>query len=121
MPGDYDAMSPFETKRLRLKIAFVAVAILLLVVLPPLTPHISIWRIGKLPLSPIQMLYAVLSSEIVLAVYIWGVGNWSRFEPPQPASSSAAAQKDGPSEVPPAGSAPALQAKTPPPAQEGGH
>lgn len=112
-------MSPFETKRLRLKIAFVAVAIILLVLLPLLTPYISVWKVGKIPLSPMQMLYAVLSCECVLAVYLWGVGNWSRFEPPQNASGSAARQAVEPPQGQPTTGV-ATQENAPPPAQEGG-
>ena len=116
-----NTVNPFEAKRFRLKIAFVAVAIVLLVALPLLTPYISIWKVGRIPLSPIQMLYAVLSSEIVLAVYIWGVGNWSRFEPPQGASSSSAPQMGSPPQVQPTGGARPIQQSPPPSTQKGGH
>jgi hypothetical protein len=110
----------FEVKRFGLQITFVVVAILLLVALPLLTPHIPFWNVAKI-LSPLQMLYAVLSSEIALAVYMWGVGNWSRFEPPQNVSDSEPPQKDSFPGAPPATGAAAPQAKVSAPAQEGGH
>jgi hypothetical protein len=81
-------VNKFETARNKLKIGFAATALVLLLGVPPLTPYIWIWRLGRIPLSPMQMFYAVLSIEIVLAVYIWGVGNWSRFEPPHTPSAS---------------------------------
>lgn len=109
-------MNSFETKRLKLKVLFGAVAALLLVLLPLLTPVVA--KIGKIPLSPIQMLYGVLSLEIALAIYIWGVGNWSRFEPPQNASRSPS-QQVGP-QVQPTPSPPP-QRSVAPPMQSGGH
>jgi hypothetical protein len=116
-------VNPFEIKRLRLKIVFAAVAILLLVALPPVTPHLSIWKVGKIPLSPFQMLYLVLSSEIVLAVYLWGVGNWSRFEPPQIPTGSPAPKLGGPVQPPPTVDTPPVQEQgnLPPQAQKGGN
>ena len=113
-------MSPFETKRLRLKIAFVAVAIILLVTLPPLTPYISIWKLGKIPLSPMQMLYAVLSCECALTVYIWGVGNWSRFEPPHSAPSPSAPPTGAPPQTQPTGGTKPIQGNVPLTGQKGG-
>ena len=104
-------MNKFETVRLRLKIGFVVLAFVLLVGLPLLTPHIKIWGMGRIPLSPFQILYATLSLEIALAVYVWGVGNWSRFEPPQ-ASSGSSAPPSGVAQVPPPGT---------PPTQQGGN
>lgn len=119
MRSKENTMSPFETKRLRLKIAFVAAAIILPLVLPPLTPYISIWKVGKIPLSLMQMLYAVLSCECVLAVYVWGVGNWSRFEPPHSASNSSAPPTGGPPQTQPTGTVP-IQANVPLTGQKGG-
>jgi hypothetical protein len=104
-------VNKFETARFRLKIGFAGVALVLLLGLPPLTPYIWIWKIGRIPLSPMQMFYAVLSSELVLAVYIWGVGSWSRFEPPQTSSGSLTQQRSSPAQ--------ALQPPGPPP--QGGH
>jgi hypothetical protein len=75
-------MDKFETERLRLKIGFAVFAILLPVVLPILAPSVGIHEDGKIPLNALQVLYAVLSVELVMAVYMWGVGNWSRYEPP---------------------------------------
>lgn len=112
-------MNPFKTKRLKFKVLFVSVAGLLLVVLPLLTPYAA--KFGKIPLSPIQMLYAVLSLEIVLAIYTWGVGNWSRFEPPQNASGSPSRQVGNPPQVQRTPSTPPLQNSVVPPTQSGGH
>jgi hypothetical protein len=75
-------MNKFETDRHRLKIVFVVGLILLPVVLPILAPSVGIREGGRISLSGLQVLYAVLSMEIVMTVYIWGVGNWSRYEPP---------------------------------------
>lgn len=111
-------MNSFETKRLKLKVLFVAVAGLLLVVLPVLTAHVA--RIGKILLSPAQMLYAVLSLEIVLAIYLWGVGNWSRFEPPQNLSGSTS-QRPGNPPLRPTPATPPIQERVAPPMESGGH
>ena len=104
-------MNKFETTRFRLKIGFAVAAVLLPFVLPFMAPFFGIYAGGKIPLSGIQVAYAVLSSEIALAVYLWGVGNWSRFEPP-PASSTP--QTGGASQGP--GPAPGA-----PPAPQGDH
>jgi len=101
----------FETSRLRLKIGFAVAAVLLPIVLPFLAPLLGIREGGKISMNGIQVLYAVLSSEITLAVYMWGVGNWSRFEPPQITSGSSTPQTGSP--TPPAqgpGAPPAPQA-----------
>lgn len=119
VPSKDNTMDPFAIKRSTWKIVFVAVAAIILVALPPLTPYIPVWRVGKIPLSPLQIFYAVLSSEIVLAVYMWGVGNWSRFEPPQNASGSAARQAVQPPQGQPTTGV-AAQENAPPPAQKGG-
>lgn len=87
------------------------VAALLLFVLPPLIPYIDIPLLGKIPLSGLQMFYAVLSLEIVLAVYVFGVGVLSRSEP-QPISAGYPPQ---PSPTP------AAQESTPPVTPQGGH
>jgi hypothetical protein len=118
----------FKTTMFRLKMA-IGVALLVLIALPPLTPYIYIWGLGKIPLSPLQMIYVILSVEIVLAVYAWGVGDWSRFEPPQTSSVSAVqetnspAQPPGPSPTPPVPQnvAPPSQPPGTPPALQGGH
>ncbi|OLE45908.1 MAG: hypothetical protein AUG46_11290 [Acidobacteria bacterium 13_1_20CM_3_58_11] len=106
-------MNKFETTRFRLKIGFAVAAVLLPFVLPFMAPFLGIYAGGKIPLSGIQVVYAVLSSEIALAVYLWGVGNWSRFEPPfSPAPST---PQTGGAPQPP-GPAPGA-----PPAPQGGH
>lgn len=76
-------MTKFETDRRRLKIVFVVCVILLPVVVPILAPWVGIREDGRIPLNGLQVLYAVLSIEIAATVYMWGVGNWSRYEPPQ--------------------------------------
>src|SRR5580693_645501 len=75
-------------KRLRMtksNVVILLFAALFLFVLPPLTPYIDIPKLGKIGLSGMQMFYGVLSLEIVLAVYIFGVGVLSRSQP-QPIS-----------------------------------
>lgn len=96
-------MNRFETGNNKLQIGVLVTALLLLLVLPPLTPYIYVWKLGKIPLSPMQMLYGILSIELVVATYIWGVGFWSRFEPRgavagaegQPAGGAAQAPQSG--------------------------
>ena len=61
------------------------IALALLIGLPFLAPNINKIHEGW-NLSRTQLLYVVLSSEIAVAVYVWGVGNWSRFEPPSSAA-----------------------------------
>jgi hypothetical protein len=121
-------VNKFKTTMFRLKMT-IGVAVLALIALPPLTPHIYIWRLGRIPLSPLQMIYVILSLEIVLAVYAWGVGNWSRFEPPQTSSVSAAQETNSPAQPPgpvptppvPQNMAPRAQPPGTPPAPQGGH
>jgi hypothetical protein len=67
-------------------------AIVLLFALPCLSGR-TIVGMGKITFSWMQLFYGVFSLELALAVYTWGVGNWSRFEPPQPSADSAAPQK----------------------------
>jgi hypothetical protein len=112
-------MNTFETARFRWKIAFVVVALVLLVVLPLLAPYVGIGEGEKISLSRSQVLYAVLSSELALVIYIWGVGNWSRFEPPQ---------TSGPAQVAASAAPPPAQTNVVPtekqpgaPPQQGGH
>lgn len=69
------------------------VAVVLLFVLPSLSGCSIPW-IGKITFSWMQLFYGVLSLELALAVYTWGVGNWSRFEPRQPAADPAPPQKN---------------------------
>jgi hypothetical protein len=104
----------------KLKAVILLVAALFLFVLPPLTPYIDIPRLGKIPLSGQQMFYAVLSLEIVLAVYVFGVGVLSRFEP-QPVSAGYPPQPgSGPAPTPQPGVAPPVQTGTPPVTPQGG-
>ena len=94
-------------KRLRMtksNVVILLFAALFLFVLPPLTPYIDIPKLGKIGLSGMQMFYGVLSLEIVLAVYIFGVGVLSRSQPqpisagypPQPGSIPAPTVQPGP-------------------------
>ncbi|HXJ10859.1 MAG TPA: hypothetical protein VNH19_01195 [Candidatus Limnocylindrales bacterium] len=76
-------MDPFENKRWRLKLAFVVQAIVLLAALLGLAHWDKSQNVGITQLNPMQIIYVFLSIEIVAAVYLWGVGNWSRFEPPR--------------------------------------
>ncbi len=114
-------MNKFETKRLWFKIGFVVGAVILPIVLPLLAPCLGIREGGRISLSRMQVLYAVLSSEIAVAVYIWGVGNWSRFEPPMVSSASSTSQTPKPTA--PAQQSAGAPAQTPstPPAPQGGH
>jgi hypothetical protein len=78
---------------LQAKIIVSLLAIVLLVVLPFFS-GCTIPGMGKITFSWMQLFYGVLSLELALAVYTWGVGNWSRFEPPQRSADSSTAQKD---------------------------
>ena len=102
-------MNRFETGNNKLQIGVLGAALLLLLVLPPLTPHIYLWKLGRIPLSSMQMLYAVLSTELVVATYIWGVGFWSRFEPRGPATGGEGQQMGGAAQVPQPGTIPPVQ------------
>ena len=105
----------------RLNAVILLVAALLLFVLPPLTPYIDIPTLGKIPLSGLQMFYAVLSLEIVLAIYIFGVGKFSRSQP-QPISAGYPPQPGSiPVPAPQPGSAPPAQKSIPPVTPQGGH
>lgn len=107
-------MNKFESKRLRLKTGFVVFAILLPIVLPLLAPFFGVHEGGTIPLGGLQVLYAVLSVEIATVVYIWGVGKWSRYEPPH-ISSSSTAEDRGVAQTPVSGSP--SPSKPGPPAQ----
>jgi hypothetical protein len=104
----------------RMNVVILLVAALLLFVLPPLTPYIDLPMLGKIPLSGMQMFYAVLSLEIVLAVYIFGVGVLSRTQP-QPISAGYPPQPGSiPAPTPQPGPTPPAQAGTPPVTPQGG-
>jgi hypothetical protein len=72
-----------KAKKHRLQIAFVVAAMLFPILLGILAPTLGIEEGGKVSLTRMQLVYAVVSLEIAIAVYLWGVGNWSRFEPPR--------------------------------------
>lgn len=64
-------------------VGFTIVAILFFVVaLCWLAPFVES-KFTKNPLSPVQLAYGLFSAIIAVALYVWGVGNWSRFEPPK--------------------------------------
>lgn len=96
-------MNKFQAKPFWLKIIIVFAAILLPFALAGIAPCLQIQEGGKISLNQLQVFYAVFSSEIVAAVYAWGVGNWSRFEPPPPSSDIPTPQTSGlaPAQVPP--------------------
>jgi hypothetical protein len=77
---------------LQAKIIVSVLAIVLLFVLPGLSGWTIPWM-GKITFSWMQLFYGVLSLELALAVYTWGVGNWSRFEPPPHEPDSGTPQK----------------------------
>jgi hypothetical protein len=106
-------VNKFESKRLRLKTGFAVFAILLPIVVPLLAPSIGIHEGGTISLGGLQVLYAVLSVELATVVYIWGVGKWSRYEPPH-ISSSSTGQESGVVQTPVSGS---TSSKPGPPAQ----
>ncbi len=66
-----------KVSSLKWKILFWLVSVLFAVGLPLLQHSFKLWP-GE---SAIQLLYAVVSAIVVVAIYLWGVGNWSRFEP----------------------------------------
>ena len=102
--------------------AFVAQAIVLLAVLLILAYFHSAQVVGIASLSPMQLIHVFLSIELVVAVYLWGVGNWSRFEPPRIPTgtatpvAAAAGQAQPPTDTPSA----AVQENISPPGQKGG-
>src|SRR5260370_14033857 len=93
----------FKPKPLWLRPALVLAAILLPIVLVWVAPCLGIREGGKISLSSMQLLYGLVSAEIAAAVYMWGVGNWSRVEPPRPSFDTLTHQPNGqaPAHVPP--------------------
>lgn len=61
---------------------FAVGAILVFIAVLWLAPCLDIKEGGKISLSRMQLAYGLLSVLIAVALYVWGVGNWSRFEPP---------------------------------------
>ena len=96
-------MNKFQAKPLWLRTALVLAAILLPIVLVWVAPCLGIREGGKISLSSMQLLYGLVSAEIAAAVYMWGVGTWSRFEPPRPSFDTPTPQPSGqaPAQVPP--------------------
>jgi len=64
----------------RRRFAIVAVAILI-VLAAFITARVAA-RLGA-EIDPFQVAWVALSIEIVVAVYKWGVGGWSRYTPPE--------------------------------------
>jgi hypothetical protein len=107
-------------KMTRRNAVILLVAALFLFVLPPITPYINVPKLGKIPLSGLQMFYAVLSLEIVLVVYVFGVGVLSRVEP-HPISAGYPPQPgNAPAPTPQPGPPPPAQKTTPPVTPQGG-
>jgi hypothetical protein len=96
-------VNKFQAKPFWLRTVLVFAAILLPIVVVWVAPCLGIREGGKISLSSMQLLYGLVSSEIAAAVYMWGVGNWSRFEPPPPSSEIPTPQASGlaPVQVPP--------------------
>src|SRR5260370_23655117 len=93
----------FKPKPLWLRPALVLAAILLPIVLVWVAPCLGIREGGKISLSSMQLLYGLVSAEIAAAVYMWGGGNLSRFEPPPPSFGSPTSQtsRHAPAQWPP--------------------
>ena len=83
-------MDAFKISRRSLKVMFGIAAIFLAVTLPLVWPLLRKFKwIAGIDASPMQVLYTVLTLDISVAVYIWGVGNWSRYEPAKNTDDSA--------------------------------
>jgi hypothetical protein len=105
----------------RMNVVILLIAALFLFVLPPLTPYIDIPKLGKIPLSGMQMFYAVLSLEIVLAVYIFGVGVLSRTQPQAISAGYPPLPGSGPAQTAQPGPTSPVQKSNPPVTPQGGH
>ena len=59
---------------------------ILLLLISSLVALLAMWGVESSKLLPkadaIQRVYVVLSFDVVVAIYVWGVGRWSRFGPP---------------------------------------
>jgi hypothetical protein len=79
-----------KISRRNLKIAFSIAAIFLVVTLPLLWPLLTKYKwIARIDATPLQVLYTILALDVIWAIYMWGVGNWSRYEPAKNADDSA--------------------------------
>src|SRR5579859_294360 len=89
-------------KHLRRMAWFAIGAILFFAVALWVAPKVEIHG-ARIPLGRLQLAYGLLSVVIAVALYAWGVGNWSRFEPPKPtpATGSNAATGNAPVTSPP--------------------
>jgi hypothetical protein len=92
-----------ETKKLRLKrgFGFAITVVLVASLILWLAPSVEMREGGKISLSRMQLLYGLVSMVIAVAIYIWGVGNWSRFEPPTNSSVSSATPASDSTQAPP--------------------
>ncbi len=59
---------------------------ILLLLISSLVALLAMWGAEFSKLLPkadaIQRVYVVLSFDVVVVIYLWGVGRWSRFGPP---------------------------------------
>lgn len=93
-------------KHLRRMAWFAAGAIVFFIVALWLAPLVE-FRGARIPLSRLQLAYGLLSAIIAVALYVWGVGDWSRFEPPPDSASKPSDSKAAPP-VAPGGAAAAV-------------
>jgi hypothetical protein len=76
----------------------VSLLVIVLVFLLPFLSGSTLWIVGKITFTWMQLFYGALSLALALAVYVWGVGNWSRSEPPPLPSAASTAQTTAPGE-----------------------
>jgi hypothetical protein len=80
----------FKISRRSLKVTLGIAAILFAATLPLVWPLLGKCKwIARIDATPMQVLYTILALDIIVAVYIWGVGNWSRYEPAKNTDDSA--------------------------------
>jgi hypothetical protein len=111
-----------ETKKLRIKrgLGFALAAILVVIVILWVAPSVGIREGGKISLSRMQLLYGLVSTVIAVAIYIWGVGKWSRFEPPKNSAVSLSPKASNPAQTPATRSGQPVQPNAGAPAQTAG-
>jgi hypothetical protein len=86
------------------------------VVLVALAPYLHIKEDGWLQLTRMQLGYALVSIELAVVVYMYGVGSWSRFEPPTlPPGAAAGASSNSPDAKPTVVPAAVVSPQTAPP------
>jgi hypothetical protein len=91
-----------DTKKLRIKrgLGFALAAILVAIVILWAAPSVGIREGGTISLSRMQLLYGLVSTVIAVAIYAWGVGKWSRFEPPKNSAASLSPRASDPAQTP---------------------